>query len=383
MLASGGDSTVGVALEPLASGTGKIKVLISRRNESLAVQQVDSMVTDRIAGMKIEDQVNQMVAQSIDKMTVLPQLTVAGNISAASYEAPLSPATGYAFGTTTVVAELPPEVLTAGGSVDLYKLATYNLSGLQALAGKVDAQEVRLTSLEDRVTALESGAVGMSTSSPSMSFSTTTLASALDGMTSVLHIGKLISDSFYAAYSFFGHLTAANVTVGSSAAPSGVTLYDSVTKQPYCFSIANGAPTTTPGICVESTENLNPFATSTPPTIATSTTTYNLQPTAPSSPITITSTTPDTAVPADTATATPLETAPLTGQASSSPTTDTTATTGAASSTISIIDTTATVTDTAATAPPPATDTASPSTTTTDTTTIVPVTVDATATTTP
>jgi chitinase len=102
-----------------------------------------------------------------------------------------------------------------------------------------------------------------SASGSPITLSTTSLASAIESISSVLRIGKLVSDTFYAARSFIDHLTVANVTVGSSSTPSGVTLYDSVTKQPYCFNIANGAPTTTPGICAESTETTNPFATST------------------------------------------------------------------------------------------------------------------------
>ena len=44
MRADGGDSTVGIALESLKEGTGKIKVLISRRNKSLAVEEVEDLV---------------------------------------------------------------------------------------------------------------------------------------------------------------------------------------------------------------------------------------------------------------------------------------------------------------------------------------------------
>ncbi|HQU08245.1 MAG TPA: DUF5011 domain-containing protein, partial [Candidatus Paceibacterota bacterium] len=47
----------------------------------------------------------------------------------------------------------------------------------------------------------------------------------------------------------FGLLLAAHATIGTATAPSGITLYDTVTKKPYCFSIANGAPVTTPGTC--------------------------------------------------------------------------------------------------------------------------------------
>jgi hypothetical protein len=165
---------------------------------------------------------------------------------------------------------IAPEVLSADGKgVDLYKLATFTLSGVQALAARVDAQNTRITTLEDRMTKLESGAVSTASGSP-LSLSTSSLAGAIESISSVLHIGKFISDTFYAARGFIDTLTAANVTVGTATAPTGVTLYDTVTKEPYCFSVAGGAPTTTPGICGQTVENLNPFATSTI-SIATST----------------------------------------------------------------------------------------------------------------
>jgi hypothetical protein len=74
-----------------------------------------------------------------------------------------------------------PAVLTADGkSIDLYKLATFTLGNVQILSDRVDAQEVRLTSLESRMTALESGAVSSASGSP-IALSTSTLASALSG----------------------------------------------------------------------------------------------------------------------------------------------------------------------------------------------------------
>ena len=77
MRASGGSSTVGIALEPF-NGTGtstslstsKIKVLISRRNKSLAVEEVESLVVERVANMKIEDKVGQMIKQSVDSLNL-------------------------------------------------------------------------------------------------------------------------------------------------------------------------------------------------------------------------------------------------------------------------------------------------------------------------
>jgi len=96
MRALPGDPTVGIALEPLrppatspyqgeengagsASGTspyqgeengeivyGEINVLISRRNKSLTVEMVEAKVTERIAAMEIEDEVQILLAQAIE-----------------------------------------------------------------------------------------------------------------------------------------------------------------------------------------------------------------------------------------------------------------------------------------------------------------------------
>lgn len=168
-----------------------------------------------------------------------------------------------------------PELVTTDDKgfeqITFQYLPFYLLQGIKELNTKLDQQAssttFTLTSLESRLAALESGAV----SSP-FSLSSSSLASAIQSITSVLNIGKLVADTFYAARSWIDNLTVANMTVGSSTAASGVTFYDKVTKAPYCFSIENGAPTTTPGVCTLSTEILNPFAAS---TMATSTSTVS------------------------------------------------------------------------------------------------------------
>ena len=66
MKANAGDSTVGVALEDLRDSSGVINVLISRRNKSLSVEQIEDKITTRIADMKIEDEVAIMIANEID-----------------------------------------------------------------------------------------------------------------------------------------------------------------------------------------------------------------------------------------------------------------------------------------------------------------------------
>ncbi len=65
MKANPGDSTVGIALESLSSDSGSINVLISRRNKSLTVEQIENQITDRIANMEMEDEVAIMISGAI------------------------------------------------------------------------------------------------------------------------------------------------------------------------------------------------------------------------------------------------------------------------------------------------------------------------------
>ncbi|MFA5022561.1 MAG: hypothetical protein WC508_05805 [Patescibacteria group bacterium] len=70
MKANAGDSTVGIALEPLDAGQGTINVLISRKNKSLTVEQVEGKITQHIADMEIEDEVNLLVANAVDNLNL-------------------------------------------------------------------------------------------------------------------------------------------------------------------------------------------------------------------------------------------------------------------------------------------------------------------------
>jgi hypothetical protein len=58
----------------MSASSGKIKVLISRRNKSLAVEEIEELVVERVANMKIEDSVNQMVQQSITDLNLDPTI---------------------------------------------------------------------------------------------------------------------------------------------------------------------------------------------------------------------------------------------------------------------------------------------------------------------
>ncbi|MEK7604751.1 MAG: immunoglobulin-like domain-containing protein, partial [Patescibacteria group bacterium] len=143
------------------------------------------------------------------------KLFVSGGVYAEEYLVDSGAVVPFTFGTTTFVAELPNEVLTATSSVDLYKLATYNLSAVTALAEVIKAQDIRLTALEERVNALESGAVAIGTTTP---FSTSSLASAFNAVGAFIgkgfaQFGTLIADQFVAATNSEGTSSAGTVTI--------------------------------------------------------------------------------------------------------------------------------------------------------------------------
>ncbi len=113
---------------------------------------------------------------------------------------------------------IAPEILSPDGTgIDLYKLATFTLSGVQTLATKVSAEDARVTSLEERVVALESGAVSSASGSP-ISFSTSSLASALNSFGVLIQKGiaqfnTLVFHQLVASTDANGVSSAGSVTV--------------------------------------------------------------------------------------------------------------------------------------------------------------------------
>ncbi|KKT73979.1 MAG: FG-GAP repeat protein, partial [Candidatus Peregrinibacteria bacterium GW2011_GWA2_44_7] len=58
---------------------GTIQVMISRKNKSITVESVEAKVTERIAAMKIEDEVNRLVTGAVQALTPLNVLTLDEN----------------------------------------------------------------------------------------------------------------------------------------------------------------------------------------------------------------------------------------------------------------------------------------------------------------
>ncbi|MFZ2500537.1 MAG: hypothetical protein WAW90_00945, partial [Minisyncoccia bacterium] len=78
----------------------------------------------------------------------------------------------------------------------------FTLSGVQALATKFDAQDVRLTALEDRVAKLDGGAVSSASGSPiSLSFASSTTSAQITSWFANAGngIGNLFAKTFHAS----------------------------------------------------------------------------------------------------------------------------------------------------------------------------------------
>ena len=65
----------------------------------------------------------------------------------------------------------------------------------------------------------------------------------------VVNVRKLLAASGKWSLDENGALTVQSLTVGTAAAPSGITLFDRATGSPYCFSIENGISQTEAGVC--------------------------------------------------------------------------------------------------------------------------------------
>ncbi|MFZ2908193.1 MAG: tail fiber domain-containing protein, partial [Minisyncoccia bacterium] len=118
-----------------------------------------------------------------------------------------------------IAEEAPDQVLSVDGKgVDIYKLTTFTLAGVQALAEKVDVLGMRMDSLEERLQKLEDGSITVSSGTP-ITFSTSTLASALEDLGVLIQKGIAQFDTLVAR-----QFVAATDAAGQSIAGSGVVL---------------------------------------------------------------------------------------------------------------------------------------------------------------
>ncbi|MDP3729225.1 MAG: hypothetical protein Q8R26_00500, partial [bacterium] len=166
-----------------------------------------------------------------------------------------------------IAEEAPSEVLSADGKgVDVYKMASFLLAGMKAQQTKIEELDQILGSLT-------------STGRETSANSATNNAWSVDqtgGLVNVSFFGNLNlnNNSIYDLKKITGYLGRWSVDEGgrlvaveveteklkvkSSAEfgtvekPIGITIYDEVTKEPFCVKIKNGAMVSEAGICGDS-----------------------------------------------------------------------------------------------------------------------------------
>ncbi|MBP9701854.1 MAG: tail fiber domain-containing protein, partial [Candidatus Pacebacteria bacterium] len=125
-----------------------------------------------------------------------------------------------------IAEEAPVSVLSASGKgVDIYKLATFTLAAVQAQQKNIEAIDTRLAALEAKV----------ASSTPVVS----------EGL--VASVIAAIKD-----------LTLTKLEIGSQEKPSGITLYDEETNEPYCIKMSGGKMKSTSGACGTVVEEVKP-----------------------------------------------------------------------------------------------------------------------------
>ncbi|MBI5133764.1 MAG: tail fiber domain-containing protein [Candidatus Taylorbacteria bacterium] len=250
-----------------------------------------------------------------------------------------------------IAEEAPVEVLAVGGKgVDIYKLSTFILAGVQELGDKFDSFELTLgdlasttmalasttNALDQRLAAAEAALAQVlaERASTTASTSSSTIAitwssdigaqilsliesAGLRFANGIAYIRELVAEKLTAnvAYIKDAVIESATVdalTVGSADKRHGITLYDEYTGLPYCLKINNGMTLTSPGACSTvqgssanggTTENQTEIPTGAPEDPNATTTEQTL-------PGETATSTPPVATEGETATSTPSEPAP-------------------------------------------------------------------------
>ena len=189
-----------------------------------------------------------------------------------------------------IAEEAPVEVLAAGGKgVDVYKLSTFILAGVQELNKRFESLEVKvndhttslasinaelasttaaLVALENRL-ALAAATTTDGTAGGATSTATTTVVwtsdftSALlaffetaglklqDGIAYIKNavVETLTANVAYIKNAVIESASVGALEVGTTDKRAGITLYDEITGQPYCLKVSGGSTISTYGAC--------------------------------------------------------------------------------------------------------------------------------------
>ncbi len=137
-----------------------------------------------------------------------------------------------------------PELVSNVGGIKLVRTTDM----IPLLVNSVNDLALKVESLEERVAKLEANFA--TTTSATSTSATSTIATGVSSLvTSVLSAFENMGTTIGNQMARFTNVFADQIVVGSTEKPSGITLYDVATRQPYCMRIENGGQVTTRGVC--------------------------------------------------------------------------------------------------------------------------------------
>ncbi|KKR82073.1 MAG: hypothetical protein UU27_C0003G0024, partial [Parcubacteria group bacterium GW2011_GWD1_40_9] len=136
-----------------------------------------------------------------------------------------------------------PEFVTT--NVDGKKSIAYT-NFIPAMAGAIQAINAKIDSIDARLFNLET-LVASSTPTETSGFG---FAGVVSGFVDQF---ETLGAKFVEGIAYFKNILTDKLTVGSTEKPSGITLYDEVTNEPYCLKMRNGAMVSMAGECLDTT----------------------------------------------------------------------------------------------------------------------------------
>ncbi len=128
-------------------------------------------------------------------------------------------------------------------------ITNFDFANATSTASTTASDEARISHLENQILGLAAPSSSLAqTVSVSSGLSSIDFISVFTDVLDQLNtLGVTVSQNLLHAVK----IIADNLQIGSAAHPTGITMYDTVSGQPYCFEMANGDATTTPGACID------------------------------------------------------------------------------------------------------------------------------------
>ncbi|MDB4992276.1 MAG: hypothetical protein JWL75_521, partial [Parcubacteria group bacterium] len=206
--------------DTLATSSASFTAQLQTLNTAFAQNQTNLALPHALTATTLTAE-SLSIAQGISSGSLTAQsVNAAGTISAARYTVPAE-ANVFTFGSSTMSTVLPQEALTDNGSVDIYKLASYGVARVQALAERTDLLSIKIDDIESRLAAIEV-LTGSSSTDP-VNIVGTTLTNILSSLGVVMKDGLAMFNNLITHQLTLVGGTDGTASTGSVTMPSGST----------------------------------------------------------------------------------------------------------------------------------------------------------------